>query len=942
MKKVFDQTVRDLKREVNKKVLKVPGIEQKVLDATSNEPWGPHGAILADIAQATRNYHEYQMIMSVLWKRINDTGKNWRHVYKALTVLEYLVAHGSERVIDEIREHGYQISTLSEFQYIDSSGKDQGNNVRRKSQSLVVLVNDKERIIEVRQKAAANRDKFRTPSTGGMYRPGSGGYGDRYEDDRYGNRDDDRNGYGRDRDYNYKDDDRYGRYGDSYSRDGDRYGREYEDRYSRDGYRDDDYRGRSQSDDGYGSRGRSADRERNHGYDDDGQSSAHGSGARADDQSHDGRRLERKLSEQNIGAPPSYEEAVGESQGPVQSERNRETPASFAPGASSPTVPQTSPPAPKAASPPTIVNSSQAPFGSGISAPPEGQEVEVADEFDPRGPASAALASTMAPTVSAVPNSSNNAEMDLLGSLSDSFAPNPLAIMPVTSSSTANHEIDSQTSFSGSPFDATQSGVLNQSFDDPFGDTPFKALPSSGAIPSHQQTSSPAPFQPTINQNAEILHGTAPNPESMNDYGSSSSISYSASTVQPPITNSQYLHQEPSMQHEEVDILADILPPSVPSTADSHPGFTAPTSQPAQAGPDIYGNFNSQAVPMVSVTSNTDPHASQFHSGNYFSQGGSAAPMASLQFNNENFLYQGGSIAHVPSSMAPQTPAGQSVQFNNGNFLTQPPSAVPVMSQIAHQTATGPTPPQLNNGNSYLQQGSMAQIVSQVGLQTATGSAAQPNNNGLGNLYPQGMNTSMASQASLPSSTGSLAIVTQPAKDKFETKSTVWADTLSRGLVNLNISGPKINPLSDIGIDFDSLNRKEKRMEKQPPPSSVTSTITMGKAMGSGSGIGRAGASVLRVPSNPMVGSGMSGGMNMGMGMVGAPGSGMGVGGYVGMNQQPMGMGMGRGMNMGVNMGMGQGGQMQPPGSAMPGGYNPMMGSAGGGYMPQQPYGGYR
>ncbi|XP_075515985.1 clathrin interactor EPSIN 2-like [Primulina tabacum] len=82
MKKAFGQTVRDIKREVNKKVLKVPSVEQKVLDATSNEPWGPHGLLLSDIAQGTRNYHEYQMITRVLWKRINDTGINWRHVYK--------------------------------------------------------------------------------------------------------------------------------------------------------------------------------------------------------------------------------------------------------------------------------------------------------------------------------------------------------------------------------------------------------------------------------------------------------------------------------------------------------------------------------------------------------------------------------------------------------------------------------------------------------------------------------------------------------------------------------------------------------------------------------------------------------------------------------------------------------------------------------------------
>ncbi|KAE8732133.1 hypothetical protein F3Y22_tig00002237pilonHSYRG00402 [Hibiscus syriacus] len=132
MKKVFGQTVRDLKRGVNKKVLKVPGIEQKVLDATSNESWGPHGSLLADIALATRSSSEYQIIMAVLWK---------------------------QRVIDDIRGHTYLIMTLSDFQYIDSSGREQGSNVRKISQSLLGLVNDNERVTEVRQKASANRDK---------------------------------------------------------------------------------------------------------------------------------------------------------------------------------------------------------------------------------------------------------------------------------------------------------------------------------------------------------------------------------------------------------------------------------------------------------------------------------------------------------------------------------------------------------------------------------------------------------------------------------------------------------------------------------------------------------------------------------------------------------------------------------------------------------------
>uniref|UniRef100_A0A453PZ67 ENTH domain-containing protein n=1 Tax=Aegilops tauschii subsp. strangulata TaxID=200361 RepID=A0A453PZ67_AEGTS len=235
MKKVFDQTVRDLKRGVNKKVLKVPGTEQKILDATSNEPWGPHGSLLAEIAQATHNYHEYQMIMNIVWKRVSDTGKNWRHVYKGLIVLDYLVAHGTERVIDDIREHSYQISALADFQYIDSSGRDQGSNVRRKSQSLVSLVNDKERILEVRQKALATRDKYRSAfATSGPHRS-PGGYDndrDRYEGGRYDNR----NGYGRERD-GYRDDDRYSGAGDTPNRDGDRYSRDSNERNREDEYR---------------------------------------------------------------------------------------------------------------------------------------------------------------------------------------------------------------------------------------------------------------------------------------------------------------------------------------------------------------------------------------------------------------------------------------------------------------------------------------------------------------------------------------------------------------------------------------------------------------------------------------------------------------------------------------------------------------------------------
>ncbi|KAE8698432.1 Clathrin interactor EPSIN 1 [Hibiscus syriacus] len=159
--KAFDQTVREIKREVNLKVLKVPEIEQKVLDATDNEPWGPHGAALAEIAQATKKFSECQMVMNVLWSRLGETRKDWRYVYKSLT----------------------------NFEYVEPSGKDMGINVRKKAETIVNLLNNKEKIEEARNKAAANRDKYiGLSSTGVTFKSSvstysSGGFqggGDRY------------------------------------------------------------------------------------------------------------------------------------------------------------------------------------------------------------------------------------------------------------------------------------------------------------------------------------------------------------------------------------------------------------------------------------------------------------------------------------------------------------------------------------------------------------------------------------------------------------------------------------------------------------------------------------------------------------------------------------------------------------------------------------------
>ena len=95
----------------------------------------------------------------VIWKRLNDHGKNWRHVYKSLVLLDHLIKYGNERVAQQCRENIFAIQTLKDFQYIEDQ-KDQGFNVREKAKQLVALLRDDERLRNERRKAQDARERY--------------------------------------------------------------------------------------------------------------------------------------------------------------------------------------------------------------------------------------------------------------------------------------------------------------------------------------------------------------------------------------------------------------------------------------------------------------------------------------------------------------------------------------------------------------------------------------------------------------------------------------------------------------------------------------------------------------------------------------------------------------------------------------------------------------
>lgn len=142
----------NIKRNAKNIVKKYSYTQIKVREATSNDPWGPSSTIMAEISDLTYNVVAFSEIMALIWKRLNDHGKNWRHVYKALVLLEYLIKTGSEKVASQCTENIFAIQTLKDFQYMEEN-KDIGMNIRERSKKIVALLKDCEKLKNERAKA---------------------------------------------------------------------------------------------------------------------------------------------------------------------------------------------------------------------------------------------------------------------------------------------------------------------------------------------------------------------------------------------------------------------------------------------------------------------------------------------------------------------------------------------------------------------------------------------------------------------------------------------------------------------------------------------------------------------------------------------------------------------------------------------------------------------
>ena len=100
-------------------------VQLKVREATSNEPWGPANSILCEITDLAGDHETMIKILEAIIKRLQDHGKNWRRVYKALVLLDYMLKTNTRDLLEECTSVVCLIEDLRNFEYVSKEGKDE-------------------------------------------------------------------------------------------------------------------------------------------------------------------------------------------------------------------------------------------------------------------------------------------------------------------------------------------------------------------------------------------------------------------------------------------------------------------------------------------------------------------------------------------------------------------------------------------------------------------------------------------------------------------------------------------------------------------------------------------------------------------------------------------------------------------------------------------------
>lgn len=99
-------------------------LEEKLIQATSEENWQASTNVLHDISNASYNYEKWQKISSFIWEKL-EKKTTWRKILKTLHLVEFLLKNGPSSVISSFKYDIYHFRSFSDYQHY-SDGVDRG------------------------------------------------------------------------------------------------------------------------------------------------------------------------------------------------------------------------------------------------------------------------------------------------------------------------------------------------------------------------------------------------------------------------------------------------------------------------------------------------------------------------------------------------------------------------------------------------------------------------------------------------------------------------------------------------------------------------------------------------------------------------------------------------------------------------------------------------
>jgi hypothetical protein len=143
---------------IRKKALARLGNEQekKVMNMLLDEGES-HAEDFNDISALTYNDSQCDLVMGKVWDQLVPNQNSWKHILKALKLLNHLVKTGSERVVNDAMDHDRAVKALERYNsalagfHGRGSGRDEGAPIRDLAVNLLDLLNDVERLREVRE-----------------------------------------------------------------------------------------------------------------------------------------------------------------------------------------------------------------------------------------------------------------------------------------------------------------------------------------------------------------------------------------------------------------------------------------------------------------------------------------------------------------------------------------------------------------------------------------------------------------------------------------------------------------------------------------------------------------------------------------------------------------------------------------------------------------------